>query len=145
MIVLQKAFRFTLPLTLVVFFWLSVRVVANVPGETGVFYGFPFAWYAPSAAASLAFNVAFGALVVDLLIYFAVIHACLSRLHAAQKVSRWISVGLWVVAVASMLLTMLAIGFDAKFVFWTLDDYFGAGATRHYHFQFGPGTLLFGR
>jgi hypothetical protein len=136
---LRKALLLSMPVAVIVFCWTTVKTVAAIPGETGVFYGFPFAWYAPSAAGSLAFNIAIFALLVDFFVYLAVVYAFVLALRV-RSISKLWTTSAWFAAVISIVVLTVAIGSNVRFVPWKLDDYFGPEAVRSRTLQFGPGA-----
>ncbi len=130
-----------LPLGVTLLCCVSMRTLVTAGTESMRLYGFPLAWAAPSPAASMAFEIAAGPLVVDLAVYLAIAWALLaaSGLARARSTPRRASVAvLWVLALGALGWCALAVLTDAHVVAWTLDDYFGPGAARTHAFQFGP-------
>ena len=135
--------KFALPLGASLMCWVTMRTVAAFATESMASYGFPFAWYAPNQASSMAFDVAAGPPLVDLLAYVAACQLLLSgvpvRWPGSGTAAMAASTALWLVAIASTALMVVEVGLDAHVVGWTLDGYFGAGSTRTHGIQFGPG------
>jgi len=132
-----------LPLALVLLSWIGMRTVVTAGSESLSLYGFPLAWVAPSGAASMAFDIAAGPLLVDLAIYLAFAAALVALAGVARASApraRATSFVLWVVAAGSIAWCVLPLLMDPHFVAWTLDGYFGAGAARTRALQLGPPT-----
>ena len=118
-----------------------MRTVISLPDEAMVSYGFPIAWYTPSLATSLAYEVALGPLLVDLIVYFAACGAILF-LVSVSWMGRTACALLWLAGVGSAGALALVLLLDPHFVAWTLDGYFGAGATRSRSMYFGLGARI---
>jgi hypothetical protein len=135
--------KFAIPVGVSLLCWLTMRTVVSSGGESLAMYGFPLPWYAPSAASSMAYDMAAGPFVIDLLVYVTAAQAIISFGTAGStvplKVGRLAAILLWLLAVGSIACTALATGFDPHVAGWTLDGYFGTGATRTHALHFGLG------
>lgn len=138
--------RVATPLGLLAFFWLTMRSVVSAGGETVNHYGFPVAWYTPSSASSLAYDIAVGPMMLDVACYVVFGGFVLWLAHWRPDPNRTahtvVSILLWVGALASLVFTAMVIAHDPHFVAWTLDGYFSGHAARGYYLQFGPGVRL---
>jgi hypothetical protein len=138
--------RVATPLSLLAFFWLTMRAVVSAGGETLSSYGFPVAWYAPSPASSLAYDIAVGPMMLDVACYV-LFGGCVLRLarwrpERNRTAGAVVSILLWVGALASLVFTAIVIAHDPHFVAWTLDGYFSGHAARSHYLQFGPGVRM---
>lgn len=136
-------FKFAVPVGLSALCWLTMRTVAAYGDESMTSYGFPFPWYAPSGASSMAFDVAIGPLIVNIVSYVSIGYIVTSLIIPASMIStrggNILSVVLWFAAFGSLALTFTGISLDPHFVNWTMDSYFSENAKRSHGFQFGPG------
>lgn len=143
MIKFKTLFKYALPLGISLFCWLSMRTIASFSDESFASYGFPFPWYAANNVSSLAYIVAVGPLLVDLVVYVALCYSMIALLppHTLTGVKgSLIALLLWLVGCASLLAIAIALAIDPSFVLWELDSYFGSNAKRHYSLQFGLGS-----
>ena len=134
-------FAAALPLGVTLLCWVSMRTLVTAGTESMRLYGFPLGWVAPSPAASMAFDVAAGPLVVDLLVHAAIAWGLVaaSGLARAPAAPRRLAIaGLWVLALGSLAYCVAPLLTDAHVVAWTLDGYFGDQATRAHALQLGP-------
>ena len=133
--------RFALPAGITLMLVLTMQTVTSNNGESMTGYGFPFAWHAPSAVSSMAFDIAWGALAVNALLHVLACYglARLARRPLAGRTGRRVSVLLWLVALVCTVLTVWAVGTDPHFAAWSLDSYFGAAAQRSHSLHLGPG------
>jgi hypothetical protein len=135
--------RYSLPLALLAFCWLSMQTTAAYSDEATRVYGFPLSWNAPNSSSSMAFSIAIGPLLVDLALYVFLTHliliAACRRFAPDGKAGTVISAVLWLAALASLVLVFAAISSDPVFTGWSLDSYFGSNAMRSHVFWFGPG------
>ncbi|MEO5687872.1 MAG: hypothetical protein ABIR54_10940 [Burkholderiaceae bacterium] len=137
----QLAFAVSLPLALTLQCWLTMCTLISAGTESMRLYGFPLGWYAPSQAASMAYDVALGPFVVDFAVYLAIALAvaALSGIGRASAPGRkLVGAILWTAAVASIAWNIAPLLMDPHVVAWTLDGYFDANAVRTHTFQIGP-------
>lgn len=136
----KSVLRFALPLTALLFVWVTMRTVSAYQSESMAAFGFPLSWHAADPVSSMAFEVAILPLVVDLLVYFFVVLS-IQRVvwprvspaaHKAPRVMTAISVVLWVAATGSALVTVAALAVDVRLETTSLGNYFGSNATRTY-------------
>jgi hypothetical protein len=101
---LNRWFSMGLPMTLLLFLWVTMRTTSGTAADTQTTFGFPFSWYCPMYGSSGAYGVAALPLVIDLLVY-ALIVLTFQRLFAdriarVMHISRrWlvtISVSIWI-------------------------------------------------
>jgi hypothetical protein len=131
-----------LPVGITLFCWLSMRTVVTNGSESQSLYGFPLAWYAPSPAASMAYEIALWPWAIDLLLYVAAAFlACRPLMARGPRTmpGKAVVMLLCVVAAASLAWMALALAFDVHAVAWTLDGYYSDAATRTHGLQIGPG------
>lgn len=106
-------------------------------------YGFPLPWYAASGVGSMAYTIAIGPLLLDLLAYLLLCQiamtAVLRGVPDGSRIKPILSIALWLLALSSLAFTLLALSIGADFAIWQLDSYFGSNANRSYYFQLGPG------
>ena len=136
------ALGFALPLALLLFGAVTMRTEVSLGSEAGVLYGFPWPWYAPSAAGSMAYDIALGALAADLLVYLAGAWLLVRLLAPARLPARWRRPALallWAAALAAGAATALALGDDPGFVAWDPGAGFAGAGTRAHHWQWGAG------
>ena len=133
--------RFALPAGIALMLLLTLQTVTRSSSESMTSYGFPLAWHAPSAASSMAFDIAWGPLAIDALLHVLACHgiARLARRPLAGGMGVAVSLLLWLLALACIAFTALAIGTDAHLSTWTLDSYFSPGAQRSRSLHWGPG------
>ena len=135
--------KYTLPVSLIAFCWVTMRTVLSFTGESTTRYGFPFPWYSVDGISSMAYVIAIGPLLADLGVYVLLTHFVISLLLPQSLVAagsgKLSALVLWLGACASLAFTMMAISIDPHFVAWALDTYYGDNSQRSYGIQFGLG------
>ncbi|MEQ1636916.1 MAG: hypothetical protein ABL903_09485 [Methylococcales bacterium] len=127
-----------LPLTLLVFLWVTMRTVSAYSTEAMTGFGFPLSWYATNEATSTAYTVAIFPLVFDLVVYiFSTIllqwlyaDRLLIRLNFSSTASKGMSALLWFAACLSLLITTLILVPNIRIELMAVNTYFGNNATR---------------
>jgi hypothetical protein len=140
---IEKLLKYAQPLGLIIFCWLTMRTVSSFSDESMTSYGFPFSWYAADSISSMAYVIAIGPLVIDLVFYVLLTYLAISLLLPQSvlpsNTSRLPPAVLWLMACASLAYIFAAISIDPHFVVWKVDGYYGENAQRSYGIQFGPG------
>ena len=135
--------KYTLPVSLTAFCWVTMRTALSFADESMTGYGFPFPWYSANGISSMAHVIAIGPLLADLGVSMLLTHFVISLLLPRSLVvtgsDKLIALVLWLGACASLAFTMMALSIDPHFVSWTLDGYYGDNAQRSYGIQFGLG------
>ena len=61
--------KYTLPVSLTTFCWVTMRTVLSFTDESTTRYRFPFPWYSVNGISSMAYVIAIGPLLADLGVY----------------------------------------------------------------------------
>ncbi|MDR6919105.1 hypothetical protein J2X66_006011 [Pseudomonas sp. 3296] len=117
---------------------VTMRTVTSWDGEPSTMsYGFPLPWYTPSLATSLAYTIAVVPLLLDFFIYFVICWGLASLVEVKRAMAPnfgRVCAGLrWIGGIASVGVLTLIMLMGDQFTAWTLDNYFGEGATRSRH------------
>ena len=143
MISLRNFFKYSIPLGLLAFFGLTMRTVASYTDESMTSYGFPFPCYGLSSVSSMAYELAIGPFIIDVIFYILICHTIISlaipKLILSSRNGNVVAILLWLTGLGSMIFMLIAVSIDPHFVTWKLDGYFSENAARTYHFHFGPG------
>jgi len=135
--------KYSLSAGLSAFFWLTMRTVVSYRDELMMSYGFPFSCFAPSSVSSMAYDLAVGPFIIDIIFYVLICHIIISlaipKKILSSRGGSVISILLWLAGLGSMIFVSMAVSLDPHFVTWTLDSYFSENAKRSYNFYFGLG------
>ncbi len=119
-----------------------MRTVAVSGEETGVSFGFPLSWHAPSAASSMQTNVALVPMFVDFLVYFGLTHAFCHFAQRRVTIKKYVIilsvVLLWLAAILSLTLCIfVAATHGGEIYIFKLSDYFDGHGVRSRSVAFG--------
>ena len=143
---LSRWLRSGLPITVLLFLWISMRTVSGYPSVSGTgfaesmtAFGFPLSWYAASEATSNAYKIALLPLVVDLLIYALVVVLLqwlianrLARVASlSSRTSTAVSVSLWAAAAICTVAAVVIMTPDVHVNMTKVDAYFSGESATH--------------
>jgi hypothetical protein len=139
-----------LPITLLLFLYVTMRTVSGYPllsgagtetvlAESMTAFGFPLSWHAASGATSNAYKVAIVPLMVDLLVYVLavivlqwLVAVLLIRVrHTVSRVWTAVCVLLWFAASVSLGATLMILAPNLRVEVMAIDAYFSSERAIH--------------
>jgi hypothetical protein len=119
--------RISLPLSLLLFLWVTVKTVMVSGEETGVGFGFLLSWHTPSVF-SMETNIALVPMLVDFLLYFGFVHALCHFTLRRLTIKKYLMVSsvvlLWPAAILSVALCAIVLSYGGGVYIFELSDYF---------------------
>src|ERR1700728_870349 len=134
-------FGYSLPLSLLLFCWLTMGVNVAYDGDIFTAYGFPLNWYTPSIISSGGYEIAMVRLIVDLGTYWVLAHLICKALKGLvptpPKAGRIFQFLLWLSALISLFIGVAAFSIDPHLTFWKLNPPAPHNAAKSYFISLG--------
>ena len=144
----RRTLAITLPITLLIFLWVTMRTHSAyasevaINAESMVAFGFPLSWHAANAETSMGTLVGVVPLALDFAVYFVgvflVTHRARHHIEQRSKVTVGrASAVLWLAALLSVATSVFLIGTDVRVQAMAVDSYFDDRAVRVHSLAFG--------